>query len=78
VHVNGTDCHDLLSVSRRQLVDQHADELVQLLNLLLVVVLEGVLIALLKTGKGYVYLSSPPDLSAAQCNLSGILQYIII
>lgn len=47
VYINRTDSHDLLPVTFGQLSDQHSDELVELLNLLLIVVLEGVLIALL-------------------------------
>ena len=69
VHVDGTDRHDLLSVSLAELSDQHGDEGVELRHLLLEVVLERVLVPLLQASERDVHLCRPPDLCAAQSNL---------
>lgn len=69
VHVDGADGHDFLPVSGRQLPDQHGDECVQLVHLLLIIVLHGVLVSLLQPGEGHAHISGPPDLSAGQRHL---------
>ena len=69
VHVDGTDRHDLLSVSLAELSDQHGDEGIELRHLLLEVILERVLVPLLQASEGDVHLCGPPDLCAAQSNL---------
>ena len=69
VHVDGTDRHDLLSVSLAELPDQHGDERIQLRHLLLEVVLERVLVPFLQSSERDVHLCGPPDLCAAQGNL---------
>ena len=69
MNVDGTDRHDLLSVSLAELPDQHGDEGVELRHLLLEVVLERVLVPLLQASERDVHLCCPPDLCAAQSNL---------
>ena len=44
--------------------------LLQTRHLLLVVILEGILIAFFQPGKGEIHFSGPPDLSSCQCNLN--------
>lgn len=71
VDVDGADGHNFLPVTRCELANQHGDERVELGYLLPVVLLHGVVIAFLETGKSHVHIGSPPDLSAGQCNLDG-------
>lgn len=69
--VNGADRHDLLSIARCKLPNQHGDEGIKLGHLFPVVLFHGVVIALLKTGKRHADVRSPPDLCAGQCHLRG-------
>ena len=50
--VYGADGHHLLSVSLGEGAQQEGDQMVQLTNLLLVVILQGVLISLLQPAEG--------------------------
>ncbi len=69
MHINGTDCHDFLSVAFTQFSNQHGNEGVQLLDLFLEVIFQGVFITFLQTTECDVDLSRPPNLGAAQSNL---------
>ena len=69
MHINGTDGHDVLTVSLGEVTQQHGDEVVELLDLLLVVVLEGVLVAFFQPTKRHVDFCGPPDLGACQRHL---------
>ena len=52
VHVDGADGHDLLPVALGEAAQEEGDEVVELRDLLLVVVLDGVLVALLQFAEG--------------------------
>lgn len=69
MYINSTDGHNLLSVTLRQLTDQHSNEVIQLLNLLLVVLFQCILITFLQSSECYIYFCGPPNLSTAQSNL---------
>lgn len=69
VDVNSADGHDLLPIARCELPNQHGDEGVELGHLFLVILLHGVVIALLQTGKRNADVRRPPDLSAGQSHL---------
>ena len=56
VHVDGADGHHLLAVPLGQVPQQQGDQVVQLTNLLLVVVLQGVFIPAVATLYSTVYL----------------------
>ena len=70
VHINGTDGHNFLSVSLAQFSDQHCNESIQLLNLFLEVILQGIFITFLQATKCNVDLSCPPNLGTTQGNLN--------
>lgn len=68
--IYSADGHDLLSVSRAELSNQHGDERIQLAHLFLIIVLHSVPITLLEPGEGHADVSRPPDLSTGECNLT--------
>ena len=59
----------LLSISLAEVAQEQTYEGVELPDLLLVVILQGVLVALLQSAKRVVHLRRPKDLSAGQSNL---------
>lgn len=63
VDVDGADGHDLLSIARCELPNQHGDEAVELGHLLPVVLFHGVVITLLQTDKRHAHVRRPPDRS---------------
>lgn len=70
--VYSADGHDLLSVSRAELPNQHGDERVQLAHLFLIILLHGILKALLEPGEGHPDINGPPDLSTGERNLTRV------
>ena len=60
VHVDSADGHHLLAVPLGQVPQQQGDQVVQLTNLLLVVVLQGVFIPAVATWYSTVYLNYSP------------------
>lgn len=69
MHINGTDGHDLLSISRGQLTQQQSNQVVQLLHLLFVVVFQSIFVPFLQPSKGNVDLCCPPNLCATESHL---------
>lgn len=69
MHINGAYGHDLLPIPLGELANQHGDEGPELGHLLLVIILHGILIAFLQSGKCNAHLCGPPDLSAGQGHL---------
>ena len=63
---------NFLSVSFAQIAQEQGDEVVELSNLLLVVVLDGVFVALFQFAEGDPDLVGPPDLGAAEGNLGRV------
>ena len=72
VHVDGANGHDLLPVPFGERTEKKGDQIVELSNLFLVVVLDGVLVALFKFAEGDADLVGPPDLGAAEGDLGRV------
>ena len=72
VHVDGANGHDLLPVPFGERAKKKGDQIVELSNLFLVIVLDGVLVALFKFAEGDADLVGPPDLGAAEGDLSRV------
>jgi len=74
VHINGAYRHYLLTIAFAKLTQQKRYKQTQLRYLFLVVVLNGVIIALLQPAKGDVYLRGPPDLGSAEGHLGRVVE----
>ena len=78
VDVDGADGHDFLAVALGQGAQEEGDQVVELGNLLLVVVLDGVLVALLQLAEGDPNLGRPPNLGSAQRDLSRVVKQPLV
>ena len=74
VDVNGADGHDFLPVPFGERAQQESDEVVKLSDLFLVVVFDGVLVALLELAEGDAHLVGPPNLGAAKRDLGRVVE----
>ena len=74
MHINSANSHNFLALTVRQWSQEKSDEVVQLGNLFLVIVFEGIFITLFKPGKGRTHLRSPPYLSSCQRNLCWVVK----